>query len=160
MSPTSSLSGSRSWCVAAPLLAGKGDGHRLEKWLWKGSWGDTRAQPCLPAQQTAWSAALGGVGSPAPFSALFFTRACVPAAVAIWVALGSPCSGGRDGLSPWARMSPHGWEMSGVSYSSLLTRQEAWDSRSAFRLWKPKQEPEWRQAFFQIFFSPYRWGCL
>lgn len=138
----SSLSGSWSWCVATPLL---------EQRQWSNGFGKeagetqgTALSPCPAAQpgQQLWEES-------EPISLLSFVlpQACVPAAVAIWVALGSLGCGGRGGLSPWARTSPRGWQMSGVSYSSLLSRQEAWGSR----LWKPKQNTNGSQLFSDLF---------
>ena len=49
--PASTPSERWSWCVAAPLLVGKGNGHRFAKWLWKGSWRENRAQSCFPEQK-------------------------------------------------------------------------------------------------------------
>lgn len=111
----------------------------------------TALSPCPAAQpgQQHWEES----EAPAPFSALFFTRACVPAAVAVWVALGSLCCGGRGGLSPWARMRTLAW-MSGVSYSSLLARQGLEAAHQLADSGNPNRNMIGSRLFFQIFFLP------
>lgn len=80
------------------FVVGKGDGHCLEKWLWRGSWRDTRAQPCLPAQQHSLVSSTGRSQKPQLPSQL-----CSSLSLQLWPSgwPWAPCAGeGEVGSAP------------------------------------------------------------
>lgn len=106
----------------------------------------------LPSS-TAWSAALGGVRSPSSLLSFVLHQGLCSCSCGHLGGPGLPVLWRERWAQPMGQD-----ENSWVDVRSFLflsfDQAGAWGSTSACRLWKPKQEHDWKQAFFSDLFCP------